>query len=124
MSEQASQTRRILHIVDAQVSVTHLVPSAVRAAGGVVEHCSDVYEGLSRLAREVGYVSQGRWEEAIPVLEEMYEHRDAGLRVLRTMHKSFGAWDELMARPRYRALMEKINMDDASIAELERTIEF
>ncbi len=97
--------------------------TAINALLGAVE-LAGAESPLSRLAREVGYISRGRWEEAIPVLEEMHEHHDAGLRMIRTMHKSFGAWDELMEKPRYRALMEKINMDDASIAELERTIEF
>lgn len=51
LSEPDRQTRRILYIVDAHVVGPDSVSSAVRAAGGVVERCTDVYEGLSRLGR-------------------------------------------------------------------------
>lgn len=49
-----SQRRRILCIVDAHVTGSDPVSAAVCAAGGVVERCSDVYEGLSRLGQGCG----------------------------------------------------------------------
>ena len=65
----------------------------------------------------------GDFEEVVTLWEQDYERRDAVVRYIRALFRQ-SELDAFKQNPRFQALLEKINLDDESLAQLERTIDF
>ena len=78
---------------------------------------------LTDLAKKFLNIGLGNMEEAMMLWEQEYERRDVIVRYIRAVFRQ-SELDALRPNPRFQALLEKTNLDDESLAQLERTIDF
>lgn len=66
----------------------------------------------------------GNEEKAIDALEKVYNDQVAYCKFPRFLPRLRGNRDNIYSNPRYQALLKKMNLDDASIADFEQTVDF
>jgi TolB-like protein len=82
------------------------------------------FNPLAAFASIVIASARGNVDGAIDGWEALYERQSPFTRFVRAIPSLEDNWAAIQREPRYQALLKKVNLDDASIAEYERTIDF
>jgi TolB-like protein len=84
---------------------------------------ADDREILVMATKKVINTGLGNHEAVVNLWLKDYERNSATLRYVRALNGP-AQMEVLMQYPRFQSLLEKLNLDDASLAELERTVQF